>query len=169
MIALALVYFVLPALLLAAAVWDLTSYTIPNFLQAGLLAAFALFMAVHPIGAGAFGMHLLAGFIGLVVGFALFSLGYIGGGDAKLFACTALWFGMNDLLAYTLVASVFGGVLTLGLLAMRNWPLPAPLTSQNWLMRLHNGSEGIPYGAALAAGAFFILSQSEIFRAALAG
>ncbi|HEY2032559.1 MAG TPA: prepilin peptidase [Rhizomicrobium sp.] len=165
----ALVLFVLPGLLLAAAAWDLASYTIPNFLQAGLLAAFALLMAVHPLGAETFGMHLLAGFIGLVVGFTLFSLGYIGGGDAKLFACTALWFGMNDLLAYTLVASVFGGMLTLGLLAMRNLPLPAPLASQNWLLRLHDGDKGIPYGAALAAGAFFILSQSEIFRSALAG
>jgi prepilin peptidase CpaA len=161
--------FVLPALLLAAAVWDVASYTIPNVLQLGLLAAFALLMIVHPLGAGAFGMHLLAGFIGLVAGFTLFALGYIGGGDAKLFACVALWFGMDDLLPYTLIASVFGGALTLGLLSMRKWPLPAALASQGWLLRLHDESEGIPYGAALAAGAFFILSQSEIFRAVLAG
>jgi prepilin peptidase CpaA len=169
MIAHTLILIVLPALLLAAAVWDVASFTIPNFLQVGLLAAFALLLIVHPLGAGDFSMHLLAGFVGLVAGFTLFALGYIGGGDAKLFACMALWFGMDDLLAYTLVASVFGGALTLGLLAMRNWPLPAPLAAQNWLLRLHDESEGIPYGAALAAGAFFILSQSEIFRSALAG
>ncbi|HEX7724987.1 MAG TPA: prepilin peptidase [Rhizomicrobium sp.] len=168
MIAQALILFVLPALLVAAAVWDIASFTIPNFLQLGLLAAFALLMIVHPLGVGDFGMHLLAGFIGLVAGFALFSFGYIGGGDAKLFACMALWFGMNDLLSYTLIASIFGGALTLGLLAMRNWPLPALLASQNWLLRLHDDREGIPYGAALAAGAFFILSQAEIFQAALA-
>lgn len=169
MIAHTLILIVLPALLLAAAIWDIASFTIPNYLQVGLLAAFALLMIVHPLGAGDFGMHLLAGFIGLVAGFTLFALGYIGGGDAKLFACMALWFGLDDLLGYTLVASVFGGALTLGLLAMRNWPLPAPLAAQNWLLRLHDDSEGIPYGAALAAGAFFILSQSEIFRSALAG
>ena len=168
MIAQALILFVLPALLVAAAVWDIASFTIPNFLQLGLLAAFALLMIVHPLGVGDFGMHLLAGFIGLVAGFALFSFGYIGGGDAKLFACMALWLGMNDLLSYTLIASIFGGALTLGLLAMRNWPLPALLASQNWLLRLHDDREGIPYGAALAAGAFFILSQAEIFQAALA-
>jgi prepilin peptidase CpaA len=168
MIAQALILFVLPALLVAAAVWDIASFTIPNFLQLGLLAAFALLMIVHPLGVGDFGMHVLAGFIGLVAGFALFSFGYIGGGDAKLFACMALWFGMNDLLSYTLIASIFGGALTLGLLTMRNWPLPALLASQNWLLRLHDDREGIPYGAALAAGAFFILSQAEIFQAALA-
>src|SRR6185437_3824977 len=112
MVAHVLILFVLPALLLAAAVWDIASFTIPNFLQLGLLAAFALFMVVHPLSAGDFGMHLLAGFIGLVAGFTLFSLGYIGGGDAKLFACVSLWFGMDDLLAFTLIASVFGGALT---------------------------------------------------------
>jgi prepilin peptidase CpaA len=168
MIAHALILFVLPALLLAAAVWDIASFTIPNFLQVALLAAFALLMIVHPLSAGDFGMHLLAGFIGLVAGFTLFSLGYIGGGDAKLFACIALWFGIGDLLPYTLIASVFGGALTLGLLALRKWPLPAPLAAQGWLLRLHDHREGIPYGAALAAGAFFILSQAEIFRMALA-
>lgn len=168
MVAHALILFVLPSLLLAAAIWDLASYTIPNFLQLALLAAFALLMVVHPLSASDFAMHLLAGFIGLVAGFTLFSFGYIGGGDAKLFACIALWFGINDLLPYTLIASVFGGALTLGLLAMRNWPLPALLASQNWLLRLHDDREGIPYGAALAAGAFFILSQAEIFQAAIA-
>jgi prepilin peptidase CpaA len=169
MIAQTLILFVLPALLLAAAVWDLASFTIPNFLQIGLLAAFALLMIAHPLGASAFGMHLLAGFIGLTAGFTLFALGYIGGGDAKLFACVALWFGMHDLLLYALVASVFGGALTFGLLAMRFWPLPAPLATQNWLVRLHDSQAGIPYGAALAAGAMFILSQAEIFRSVLVG
>ena len=83
MIAQALILFVLPALLVAAAVWDIASFTIPNFLQLGLLAAFALLMIVHPLGVGDFGMHLLAGFIGLVAGFALFSFGYIGGGEPQ--------------------------------------------------------------------------------------
>ncbi|MGN6515502.1 MAG: A24 family peptidase [Rhizomicrobium sp.] len=168
MIAQALVFFVLPSLLLAAAVWDVASFTIPNWLQLALIAAFAVLMLVHPLGAGEFGWHLLAGFIGLAIGFTLFALGYIGGGDAKLFACVALWFGLNDLLAYALVASLFGGALTLGILAIRRVPLPEPLMAQGWLVRLHDEREGIPYGAALAAGAFFILSQSEIFRFALA-
>lgn len=168
MIAQALVFVVLPALLLTAAAWDIASFTIPNWLQFALIAAFALLMFVHPLGAAAFGWHLLAGFVGLAIGFTLFALGYIGGGDAKLFACVSLWFGLGDLLAYALIASIFGGVLTLGIVALRRVPLPAALSAQGWLVRLHDAGEGIPYGAALAAGAFFILSQSEIFRFALA-
>ena len=107
--------------------------------------------------AGQFGGDMLAGFIGLVAGFTLFALGYIGGGDAKLFACVSLWLGMHDLLLYALLASMFGGGLTLGLLAARRVPLPRLLAAQDWLLRLHDEREGIPYGVALAAGAIFIL------------
>lgn len=166
MIVFALIMVILPALLVAAAVWDLTSFTIPNAIQLALMAGFALFVFASHMNAGVFSFHLLAGFLGLVIGFSLFALGYIGGGDAKLFACVCLWFGMHDLVLYALVASVFGGALTLALLTMRKMPLPAALSNQGWLMRLHDARQGIPYGVALATGAFFILPQAEVFRAA---
>jgi len=169
MIAYSLVFFVLPMLLLAAAAWDLASFTIPNVLQALLLAGFAIFaLAVH-MNALTFGEHLLAGFVGLAAGFTLFALGYVGGGDAKLFACLSLWLGLHDFAPYALIASVFGGALTLALIAARGFPLPGFLASQGWILRLHDEREGIPYGVALAAGAFFILPQAEIFRAAIGG
>ena len=167
MIAYGLVFFLLPALLLAAAAWDLASFTIPNAIQVALFSAFAVFVLASHMGAASLGGHVLAGFIGLVAGFTLFAFGYIGGGDAKLFSCAALWFGMHDLLGYALIASIFGGALTLGLLAARRVPLPGILAAQGWLLRLHDEREGIPYGVALAAGAFFILPQAEVFRAAL--
>ena len=65
--------------------------------------------------------------IGLLLGFSLFALGYIGGGDAKLFAGVLLWLGLKDLMPYTLVATVLGGVLTLALAGrLRRLPLPQP-------------------------------------------
>jgi prepilin peptidase CpaA len=166
MITTLLVMFLLPALLVAAAVWDLTSFTIPNVIQIALLGCFAVFIFAGHMNPSTFGGHLLAGFLGLVIGFSLFAFGYIGGGDAKLFACVALWFGMHDLLPYALIASILGGGLTLGILALRRIPLPSLLSAQNWVMRLHDEREGIPYGVALAAGAFFILPQAEVFRSA---
>jgi prepilin peptidase CpaA len=45
-------------------------------------------------------------------------------------------------------------------------PLPQSLASTGWILRLHDQRGGIPYGVALAAGAFFILSHTEIFRLA---
>ena len=92
----------------------------------------------------------------------------IGGGDAKLFACIALWLGFHNLPEFALVASVMGGALTLFLLTVRRFPLPASLTGQHWIMRLHEARGAIPYGVALAAGAFLILPQAEIFRTAAA-
>lgn len=97
-------------------------------------------------------------------GFTFFVFGYVGGGDAKLFTCIALWFGLHDLANFALFASVFGGVLTLGLLSFRRLPLPATLTNHGWVMRLHDEKAGIPYGAALAAGAFAILPYTDVFH-----
>lgn len=169
MIASLLVFVVLPALLIAAAGWDVASYTIPNFLQLGLISAFLVFALAAGMTIGSLGLHVAGGLFGLLIGFAFFALGYVGGGDAKLFACTALWFGLRDLADFGLVASVFGGLLTLGLLSFRKLPLPAMLGTQGWLMRLHDEKAGIPYGAALAAGAFAVLPYTDVFRLGVAG
>lgn len=167
-IAQVLVLIVFPATLLAAAGWDLASYTIPNRLQLALLVSFALFAVTVRMPPDVLGSHLLAGGTALLAGFVLFALGYIGGGDAKLFGCAALMFGMHDAAQYGLIASIFGGALTLGLLAMRSVPLPSFLTGMPWLLRLHDEREGVPYGVALAAAAFVQLPHAEIFRLAAA-
>lgn len=166
MIAEFLVLVALPALLAAAAGWDMASFTIPNRLQIALLVAFMLFVAATGMNLSVLGWHLLAGLVGLLIGFGLFAAGWIGGGDAKLFAATALWLGFSDLLPYAAMASLFGGVLTVSLLMLRKVPLPAGLLRQGWLVRLHDARSGIPYGVALAAGAFAILPATQIFRLA---
>jgi prepilin peptidase CpaA len=71
--------------------------------------------------------------------------------------------------AYVLVACVFGGALSLGILMMRKWPLPAALARQNWLLRLHDPKAGVPYGVALAAGLFVILPQTDVYLRVFAG
>ena len=161
-----LVVILLPLLLVASAGWDLASFTIPNFLNLAVVGAFLLVAAVAGLSWSLIGWHLLAGLAGLVLGFTLFALGWIGGGDAKLFAGVALWLGFSDLMAYALVASVCGGALTITIMLLRQYPLPALLARQTWFTRLHDARSGIPYGVALAAGAFLLLPSSEIFRLA---
>jgi prepilin peptidase CpaA len=97
----------------------------------------------------------------LVVSFVLFTQGWIGGGDAKLAAATALWFGFDHLLDYLIYASLFGGVLTIALLQFRRWPLPDVLARQGWIERLHERSGGVPYGIALAAAALVIYPHTN--------
>ena len=162
-----LVMLVLPVLLLAAAASDLASFTIPNFLTLAVAACFLPFLALAHLPLAMVAAHLGAGLAGLVLGFGLFALGYIGGGDAKLFAGIALWLGLHDLAAYALAASVLGGLLTLTILGLRQLPLPALAARQDWILRLHGEKSGIPYGVALAAGALVMLPHAEIFRLAV--
>jgi prepilin peptidase CpaA len=114
-------------------------------------------------------MHLLAGLIAIIIGFTMFARNYIGGGDAKLYAGVALWLGPHDLVAYSLVATILGGLLTIMLLGLRQLPLPAGLARQDWIIKLHDSKSGIPYGVALAAGAFVVLPHAEILHLATIG
>lgn len=161
-----LVSGVLPGLVIAAAIYDMTSFTIPNFLQAILIASFTVFAIAARLSLSVIGFHLLAALIGFGASLALFARGYIGGGDAKLFVTLLLWLGVHDLVAFTLVTAIFGGGVTLAILTMRRFALPRFLLSQAWILRLHDSKGGIPYGVALACGLFAVLPQSEIFRIA---
>jgi prepilin peptidase CpaA len=159
-----LAMMVLPLLLALAAGWDLASYTIPNLLPVGIAAAFVAFGLVCGLPAATWAAHCAAGFVALIAGFALFAARWIGGGDAKLFAATALWFGFGDLMSYALVAALIGGALTLTLLMVRRIPLPAVLIRQGWIARLHDHRSGVPYGVALAAGALAVLPNAQILH-----
>jgi prepilin peptidase CpaA len=149
-----------PALMAFAASSDLFTMTISNRLSLALTGGFVVLAFAAGMPLAAMGMHLAAGACVLVVGFVFFSQGWIGGGDAKLFAATALWFGFDHLLDYATYASIFGGALTLALLQFRKLPLPEALTRQPWIMRLHDERGGIPYGIALAAAALVIYPKT---------
>ncbi|MBS0532569.1 MAG: prepilin peptidase [Proteobacteria bacterium] len=149
-----------PALMAFAASSDLLTMTISNRLSLALSAGFLVLALAAGMPLATIGMHFAAAASVLVVGFFFFSQGWIGGGDAKLFAATALWFGFDHLFDYAVYASIFGGVLTLGLLQFRKLPLPSALTRHPWIMRLHEEKGGIPYGIALAAAALVIYPKT---------
>ncbi len=149
-----------PALMAFAASSDLLTMTISNRLSLALAGGFFLLTLVTGMSLYAFGMHLAAAAVVLVVAFVFFSQGWIGGGDAKLAAATALWFGFDHLLDYMIYASLFGGALTLAILQFRKLPLPAVLARQQWIMRLHETGGGVPYGIALAAAALFVYPKT---------
>jgi prepilin peptidase CpaA len=154
-----------PALMAFAATSDLLTMTISNRVSLLLIAGFFVLAVASGMGPTEIGLHIAAGAIVLALSFTCFAMGWVGGGDAKVAAASALWFGFNFLLPYLLVASVFGGVLTLLLLQFRQWPLPARLYGQPWLTRLHSNGSGIPYGIALALGALLIYPDTDWVRA----
>jgi prepilin peptidase CpaA len=145
-----------PALMAFAASSDLFTMTISNRLSLALTGGFFLLALITGMSLTAFGMHVGAAAVVLVAAFIFFSQGWIGGGDAKLAAATALWFGFAHLLDYLLYASLFGGVLTVLLLEFRKLVLPQMLARQPWIQRLHATGAGVPYGIALAAAALLV-------------
>jgi prepilin peptidase CpaA len=150
------IMFVFPALMAFAGATDLFTMTIPNRVSIGLVAGFVCFALFAGLGWEAIALHFGVGLAMLVICIGMFAMGWIGGGDAKLFAATSLWMGQEYIFDYTMIAAVLGGVLTLAILALRMYPLPAGLTSQSWLVRLHNAGQGVPYGIALAISGLIV-------------
>ena len=147
---------IFPAAMAFAAAMDFFTMTIPNKISLFLLAAFLVLAPLMGLSITDMSYHFAAGFAMLVVGIIMFSRGWIGGGDAKIFAAASLWFGFEYLMEYALIASIAGGLLTLALLFVRKIPLPAFLARQEWVGRLHDPQGGIPYGVALGIAALII-------------
>jgi len=160
---LALLFF--PAIMAWAAASDLLTMRISNKLVLTLLAGFVVLVPFSGMQLEMLYGHLAAGGIVLAVAFTFFAFGWIGGGDAKFAAVTSLWLGWSLLLPYVVYAGIFGGMLTLLILMVRRWPLPAALVGVPWVDRLHNAQTGVPYGIALAAAAMLIYANSFIFNA----
>jgi prepilin peptidase CpaA len=151
---------VFPLCMIFATFYDLFTMTIPNRITFCLLAAFAVFAPLAGMGWETAAWHIGVALVVLVVGFGLFSLGVMGGGDAKLLAASALWFGTAFTLPYLLAASVLGGVLTLAIVIARRITLPRSLLGVDWIARLHDKKQGIPYGAALGPAALYVFAGS---------
>jgi prepilin peptidase CpaA len=147
---------VFPALMAFAASSDLVTMTISNRITLALVGGFVAMAFMSGMSPSDVLSHAGAAATVLAVTFLFFARGWIGGGDAKLAAATALWFGFDHLVVYLLYASIFGGVLTLAMIRFRLMPLPQVLDNQEWVKRLHRLDGGVPYGIALAAAALVI-------------
>jgi prepilin peptidase CpaA len=134
-----------PALMVFAAISDLLTLTISNRISIALVVLF------------------------IPMAFAcLFARGWIGGGDAKLAAATAIWLGFDHLGDYAVSASALGGLLTVSIIGLRKWPLPGVLLARQWATRLHEPGTGIPYGIALASAGLILYPETAIWLAAAA-
>jgi prepilin peptidase CpaA len=153
-------FLIFPLVMVYAGVSDLLSMTIPNRLSLLGIAAFIIAAPIAGLGLGDIGLHLAAGAVVLVAGFAMFAFGWIGGGDAKIAAVAALWLGLSHTLEFLLLSSVFGGMLSIFILLARRRFLPVIAVRQQWIMRLHDPSTGVPYGLALGAAALAVYPKT---------
>jgi len=162
----AITLLVFPILMAFAALSDLFTMTISNRVSIALVAVFVPFAYLVGLSGHEILIHLACGFGVLVLTFAMFAFGWIGGGDAKLAAATAVWIGWQHLGEYGLYSTLLGGMLTLLILAIRGMPLPGFMLRFRWVLRLHDQGAGVPYGIALAVAGLMIYPDTGLWSAA---
>jgi prepilin peptidase CpaA len=156
---------IFPTVMAFAASSDFFTMTISNRISLILVGGFFALALGTGMPAVEIANHLAAGGLILALTFVFFLRGWVGGGDAKLAAATALWFGWTYLFDYLLYASLLGGVLTLALLEFRKLSMPAMLVGKEWAERLHRPGGGVPYGIALAIAALVVYPSTTWMQA----
>jgi len=154
------------ACMMTAVIKDATTMTIPNWVSLVMLGGFFLVTPFVWESWSVFGEHLMVGTGMFLLGFIMFALGWLGGGDAKLMAATSFWWSTMDLSHYILMTTITGAALAIFLLLART-SIPAGIVPINWLNRLISEEKRMPYGLALAAGALIVLPESAIFARAV--
>ncbi|MEP3049776.1 MAG: prepilin peptidase [Erythrobacter sp.] len=154
----------LTVLLLMAAWFDVKYRRLPNWL-AGLILVLGIAWAFFGGGPMGLGSNLLHGAIALTIGFGLFAVGWIGGGDAKTYAALAANFPMP--LALSLIALVSIAMLVIALIwlpvsrlrrrARKNNEDQAAPEQGNQDREADDNFAKIPLGIAIAAGGIALI------------
>ncbi len=139
---------ILAAVLLWAAIVDLRTRTIPDWVSIVIVLLAPLYwwagdVPFYPNVVE----RICVAYLVFVVFFAMFCLGGMGGGDVKLGTATALWFSPMGSLKLVVAISIIGGVITL-----ISW-------FHHHKIRKAEGKTEVPYGVAIALGGLWLLAQ----------
>jgi prepilin peptidase CpaA len=139
---------ILAALLVWAAIVDLKTRTIPDWLNIVVAVMAPLFWWASGIAFYPDAVEQVCGAILIFVTFfAMFALGGMGGGDVKLGTALSLWFTPLATLKFFVVTSLAGGIVSIGA-----W------IYHHKIRRLEGKTE-VPYGVAIAFGGLWLLAQ----------
>jgi prepilin peptidase CpaA len=161
---------VLPALVIAAGLRDLTTMTIPNWMSGLLILGYFPAALLVGLPMTTVGMSVGIALMALVIGAGMFALNWIGGGDAKLSAAVCLWLGVSGSGLFLLWTAVFGGLFCLALIMCRVRLRPLFIAGMpGWVDRLMEPKGDIPYGVAIAAGALAAFPSSALLNSFSSG
>ncbi|MEO9968734.1 MAG: prepilin peptidase [Hyphomonadaceae bacterium] len=152
-------------LCLQAAIKDTLSLKITNGLNLSIAVLFIPAAFAAQIGWSAAGAHVVVGLIAFVVSYLLFAFRLFGGGDAKMIPAVLLWVGPAGWLHFVYSMALSGGLLAIVILLARK-TVPADL-APGFAQNIMNKENGIPYGVAIMAGAFFAAPHSDLLNAFL--
>lgn len=150
------------ALMLMAAWDDATKFKISNVFPAALVLLWPVMLITTGAGWQDALIGLGVGLTTLLICMALWAPGWIGGGDGKLIAATALWFSWPDVLSFLGVVVLAGGVLSLSLVMLRKAAPAFGLIGDRVSGTALEEGAAAPYAIAIAAGALIVLPGSHI-------
>jgi prepilin peptidase CpaA len=154
---------ILTCLMLMVMISDFTRFIIPNWLVVVLLALYPVMVLLAPVKPD-WMMAILIGSAAFGVGFVLFILKVMGGGDVKLLAVAGVWAGTTSFLPLIFGVGVWGGILAVLLLIIR--PIIAfgfsKLKSPPSIIRVFTIGEPVPYGVAIALSFLILLWTGKI-------
>lgn len=151
--------------MLAVMYYDATRFIIPNWLVGGLLLVYPLAVFLSPVAVD-WKMDLLGMLGTFVLGYFIFALRVMGGGDVKLIIVLSLWVGLQKLYVFGLDFALLGGVLSIAVLLLRKI-LPFVVSKKVKLPRIFRNREPVPYGLAIAGAFLLMLFSGEIPLVAL--
>ncbi len=162
----AAILVIFPLCMAIAGTSDLFTMTIPNRVSVILLAGFVVIAPFAGFTLTQIGFHLLAGLAVFAAVFVFFSFNIMGGGDAKVLTASAVWFGWNQsLLIYLSSVAFIGGFLTLVIVLLRVQHDKIMFTGlDRYLPKPLIEPQKIPYGIAIAAGAFVAYPSSPLMQ-----
>lgn len=153
------------ALCLFAALHDVNSLTIPNWLNLALAALFIPAAVFSGLPIEILIGHVLAGLAAFVIAFGLFAFRVFGGGDAKMIPAVMLWVGPSASMEFLFTMAVTGGLCAMVILLVRQTipaaVVPGPIRAP------FEEKAGVPYGVAIAAGVFMASPASPILSQTL--
>ncbi len=162
----------------AAALSDYNRLIIPNnfvmFITGSFVLAFITFLifASDTTFFSSWKNHLLSGGLTFIITYGLFHFKIIGGGDSKLLSVYALWVGLSGLMPLFFFMAVVGGVLGVATLLLNKKKLTATPVEGSWIAKAQSGTQEVPYGIAIFAGALVAfwsvgyLQPSELIKLA---
>lgn len=156
-------FLALTILMLLVVYFDLTSYLIPNWLNGLVLCLYFGLFFLSPTQLD-WQSALIATSVIFAVGFVIFALNWMGGGDVKLLIATAPYIGFSmKLLDYLLMMSLLGGTLSLLLWAVRKIVFQVvSVRADKPLPRILQIGAPVPYGLAIAAAFLYLMWTGSI-------
>lgn len=136
--------------LTVAAISDLRAFKIPNILPAIIILLFCIVHAISGFSAILL-PNLLHFLLALAIGMLLFGRGWIGGGDAKLYAAVALWFNWGGAVPLVFLTTLSGLALSIVFVVVRM--SGAGRNKAGTDQPKKRTERRIPYGVAISAGA----------------